>query len=876
MANAQLARPEAAKDGDSLPHRLVSHEARVWGFSILLASAAAVLYYVGPASRLHPLRHIAPTPLAVAVLVVLSAGALLLPVPFHHRGHSYLFGLSEIPLLLGLVFVAPWLLLLSRLSGDVAVQAGVRRQSPIKLFFNSSSTAFSVVVAATVYQELLGSRLPVGPAGWGAAFAALGLAALAAQVAVSTVVRLYGRGGEASSFDLAAYTVLLFATVGLALVVLDAAWFNSWAVLPLALVCAAIVFVHRGYLRLNQRFGALEQLYDFSRSLGGRYLEPTETAWAVLDRVRTVMRASRAAMILVDDERNVRRLVLDGDNRVPLERVVLDESSVVGRVITSGSSGHRLLASEGESAEAGYDSMVGSFRDGIVVPLLSGERVLGALLALDRQEELNAFDDDDTRLFEALALHASTTIERARLVEELSLEAESKSHQATHDSLTGLPNRALFLEHVSAALFETGRAAVALLDLDRFKDVNDTLGHNKGDRLLCEVAECLVKAAHGRATVARIGGDEFALVVPNIIGPEEAIGIVRDLEAALSRPITVDGIVLAVRASAGIALAPEHGDNVSLLLQRADVAMYMAKERRSGIELYSPAQDQNMERKLVLGGQLAKALKHGGELYLMYQPIVSLTTGELTRCEALARWNHPELGQISAEEFIPIAARMGLIGEITAWVLTEGCAQAARWRRDGTPIGLAINLSGRDLSEPSLVSRVAHQLAINDLPPASVTLEVTETEVMADIDAAIVVLTQLADLGVRIAVDDYGTGYSSLSYLHRLPIDELKIDRSFISNLSEDENNAIIVRSSIAMAHSLGLSVVGEGAEHAITCSLLAEAECDSVQGYYISRPLTAPLLRQWLKANHRLELANGPVPALRVLPALRAAAPSG
>ena len=489
------------------------------------------------------------------------------------------------------------------------------------------------------------------------------------------------------------------------------------------------------------------------------------------------------------------------------------------------------------------------------------------MLAVDRQEELDRFDDDDIRLFEALALHASTTIERASLVEKLSLEAESKSYQATHDSLTGLANRTLFLERVSAALAETGRAAVALLDLDRFKDVNDALGHNNGDRLLCQVAECLVLAAHGRATVARIGGDEFALVVPNIIGPAEAIGIVRDLQAALARPISVDGIVLAVRASAGIALAPEHGDNVSRLLQRADVAMYMAKERHSGIELYSAAQDQNMERKLVLGGQLAKALKQGGELYLMYQPITSLTTGEVTGCEALARWNHPELGPIPVDEFIPIASQMGLIGEITDWVLNEGFGEAAQWRRDGRLIGIAVNLSGRDLSDPFLVSRVARQLETTGLPASAVTLEVTETEVMADIGEASRVLAQLVELGVRIAVDDFGTGYSSLAYLHQLPLKELKIDRSFITNLSEDESNAIIVRSSIAMAHSLGLSVVAEGAEEAITCSLLADAKCDYVQGYYISRPLTAPVFRQWLKGNPRLELSSDVAPALRVVP---------
>jgi diguanylate cyclase (GGDEF)-like protein len=645
--------------------------------------------------------------------------------------------------------------------------------------------------------------------------------------------------------------------------VLDAAFSNAWAVLPLVLVGGLIVFAYRAYLKLTQRFGALEQLYDFSRSLGGPYSDPAGTAWAILERVQSVMRARAAALVLVDTWPVAHSLTLRGDARSEFQRITLSDSSCVTDVIHAGRSTVRQRALDRVEDR---DSTLGQFRDALIVPLLSGDQPIGALVALDRQEELDPFDDDDLRLFEALAAHASTTMERARLVEELRFEAESKSYQATHDSLTGLPNRALFLERAGAALAETGRGAVALLDLDRFKEVNDTLGHSTGDRLVCEVAECLVRAARGRATVARLGGDEFALIVPDIIGPEEAIGIVRDLEEALSKPMNIDGITLAVRASAGVALAPEHGDNVSLLLQRADIAMYLAKERRSGIELYSAVQEQNMERKLVLGGQLAQALRQGRELYLMYQPIASLASGELLRFEALARWNHSELGPVPAEEFIAIAEQMGLIGKITEFVLTEACAEAARWRDDGMAIGLAVNLSGRDLSDQDLVDKVADRLAANGLPPSSLTLEVTETEVMADIVEASSVLGELGRLGVRIAVDDFGTGYSSLAYLHRLPLNELKIDRSFVGNVAYDESNAIIVRSSIAMAHSLGLSVVAEGAEDELTCSVLDDAGCDALQGYYFSQPLDASVLRQWLRLRPRLEFSRDLVPTLRVI----------
>jgi diguanylate cyclase (GGDEF)-like protein len=456
-------------------------------------------------------------------------------------------------------------------------------------------------------------------------------------------------------------------------------------------------------------------------------------------------------------------------------------------------------------------------------------------------------------------------MERAQLVEELRLEAESKWHQATHDLLTGLPNRTLFLDRATAALTETGRAAVALLDLDRFKEVNDTLGHGTGDRLLCEVAETLVRASSGRATVARLGGDEFALVVPDIIGPEEALGIVRDLLAAISKPMNIDGITLAVTATAGISLAPEHGDNVATLLQRADIAMYHGKAKRSGIELYSPAHDQSMQRKLLLGGHLAEALASGQQLSVMYQPIAGLVSGEVVRCEALARWFHPVHGQVPADEFIQIAEQMGLIGQITDFVLNEACSQAAEWRREGLDIGLAINLSGRDLSNRSLVRNITAHLGANGLPASALSLEITETEVMADIAEASDVLGQLADLGVRIAVDDYGTGYSSLAYLHRLPVNELKLDRSFVANVAADQSNSIIVRSSIAMAHSLGLTVVAEGAEDEVTCAILADAGCDAVQGYYFSPPLGREDLLRWFATHPRLKFSRE-IPSTRPL----------
>ncbi|MDA8266064.1 MAG: EAL domain-containing protein [Actinomycetota bacterium] len=862
------ARPERVPRGPARSTSTATSSAgiRVVALSICLTFASVALLVWGPLRGLGPVRAVMPELAVAAALAVLSAAAILAPISFHHRGNTYQFNLGEVPLLLGLAFASPAALLAGRAVGQAVGLGVVRRQGPVKLAFNLATGVFTAALADTLYREIIGKHPAVGPVGWTAGAVALAVSALTSQVAVALVVRISGQRRQHSArFDFVTFGLLLVASIGLAFVVLDSAWTDPWAVLPLAVVGGLIVFAYRGYLRLSQRFGALEQLYDFGRTLGGPQVETGETTWEVLERVQSVMRASRAEVILSDDWPYGQHAALRDDRRSATDGVLLETSPLIAGVMVEGRASLQVRPSDQRTMPT-HDLVLGEFREALVAPLANGERVFGALLALDRQEAFDPFDEDDLRLFEALAAHAGTTLERARLVEELRLEAESKSHQALHDTLTGLPNRALFLERASAALAETGRAAVALLDLDRFKEVNDTLGHATGDKLLCEVAECLVRAAHGRATVARLGGDEFAVVVTDIIGPEEAIGIVRDLEAALMRPMSVEGITLAVRASAGVALAPEHGDNVATLLQRADIAMYLAKSKRTGIELYSPSQDQNMQRKLVLGGQLAQALGQHRGLHVAYQPIARLSTGEILRVEALARWDHPDLGQVPADEFIGVAAQMGLIGEITDFVLAEACAQAGRWRDSGMAIGVSVNLSGRDLTEDSIVAKVAARLAENRLEPGSLTLEVTETEVMADIGEASTVLSKLAQLGTRVAVDDYGTGYSSLAYLHRLPLTELKIDRSFITDMATDQSNAIIVRSSITMAHSLGLAVVAEGAEDELTCAVLADCGCDSVQGYYLSRPVTAEVLTAWLATKPRLHFSRDLPPPLRVI----------
>jgi diguanylate cyclase (GGDEF)-like protein len=843
---------DSTPPGPEHPHRFAFFATTA--FTVALALAAIALVFWGPLAGLGPIKSLIPQPEAFAIVCVLWAAAAWAPVQLHRQGHTFLIVLEEIPLLLGLVYLSPSFLVLCAVCAIGFVLAVPRKQAPIKLAFNMASAALCTALTAVVFRELLGTHSPVSIRGWAAAAAALCTAAIATNLDVHVVTKLNGLTTERrSGIQFTIEAMLTGASICLSFVVLDAAWFSLWAMVPLVLVAVLIIVAYRGYARLTRRFGSLQRLYDFSRALGTASLAPSSMRADVLQHVRQVMGTRRAMIVLANPEDRPRRVSLDEHGASGLEPIDLNGSSIVADAISAGSAS---LHQSGPNGDLQSDPVLGMYRDAVVAPLMHEHTAVGAIVALDREEELDGFDGDDLRLFETLAAHAVTSLARADLFEDLEHQRDDNRYQATHDALTKLPNRMLFRDHAESALRVYEGVAIVLLDIDRFKDVNDTLGHTIGDHLLKEVSERLVRAAAGRATVARLGGDEFALVIPDVGEPETAIAIVNDLYHEMSRPIRMDGLALAVTASAGIALAPEHGLDEATLLQRADIAMYLAKERHSKFELYSGEHDRAMARRVEIGRQLEHALKTRREFSVVYQPIAGVRSGAIERVEALVRWNSPVLGAISPEEFIGIAEQMGVISQISDYVITEACAEMAGWRRAGLSVGVAINMSGHEISDPGLVDRVTRALKANDLPANALTLEVTETAVMADLEQVSVVLDQLAALGIGIAIDDYGTGYSSLAYIHGLPVQELKIDRSFVTNMANESSNAIIVHSSIAMAHSLGLKVVAEGAEDEATCAALADAQCDYVQGYYLSKPMTSAQLQTWLLQGAAPEIA--------------------
>ena len=426
-----------------------------------------------------------------------------------------------------------------------------------------------------------------------------------------------------------------------------------------------------------------------------------------------------------------------------------------------------------------------------------------------------------------------------------------KEHQAWHDSLTNMPNRLLFGSRLTDGLAAASRkqsvAAVLLIDLDRFKEVNDTLGHQAGDELLRAIGPRIQTAVPDDSTVARLGGDEFAVLLNSISAPVEATAIAEAIVEALRQPFTVDHFRLDIEASIGVALYPAHGADADALLQRADVAMYVAKETSRGVELYDPAKDRNSRRRLSLLGDLREALV-AGELELHYQPKVELTTGHLRGCEALLRWTHPTHGPVPPAEFIPLAEHTGLIRPLTSFVLAEAVSQIRVWLDAGLDIPVAVNLSARNLHDSHLANEVADLLDRLQVPASYLHLEITESSVMAEPARAERTLRALHGMGIRIAIDDFGTGYSSLAYLQRLPVDELKVDKSFVINMGHNNGAHVIVRSTIDLARNLGLEVTAEGVETPRALALLRAARCDAVQGYLISRPLAAPALEAWVR----------------------------
>src|SRR3569623_842135 len=439
----------------------------------------------------------------------------------------------------------------------------------------------------------------------------------------------------------------------------------------------------------------------------------------------------------------------------------------------------------------------------------------------------------------------------ARDITERKEQTAAIEYQPLHDALTDLPIRSLLSDRlhqgILSAARQQGPLALIIMDLDHFKEINDTLGHHNGDLILQQVSSRVRHVLRESDTVARLGGDEFAVLLPNA-DLVDATRIAKKLLSVLDQPFELEGQSFHVGASLGIARFPDHGRDGTALMKRADVAMYEAKRGKTGCSVYDPAKDQHSLRNLSLMGELKSAIEED-QLVLYYQPKVNMQTGRVSGVEALVRWQHPEHGLMYPDDFIPLAEQAGLIKQVTLWVLQRALALNNEWTEIGVDLSMAVNLSARNLQDNTFPDEVGEVLrGCQSSQLTRLRFEITETAMMADPARAAEILNALGAMGIRLSIDDFGTGYSSLAYLKQLPVAELKIDKSFVSGMSLDENDATIVRSTIDLAHNIGLRVVAEGVENKRTYEMLGELGCDAVQGYYISRPVAPQELLRWLQ----------------------------
>ena len=439
-----------------------------------------------------------------------------------------------------------------------------------------------------------------------------------------------------------------------------------------------------------------------------------------------------------------------------------------------------------------------------------------------------------------------------RDVSDQKAQIATLEHQALHDVLTGLPNRALLLkrleEGIEKARVEQELVGLLVMDLDRFKEVNDTFGHHYGDKLLQQVAERLRDELRANQTVARMGGDEFSLVLPSIDDTGETVRTARRLINALQYPFEIEDQRFEVGTSIGIAIFPEHGADATTLLRRADASMYKAKREGIGFSVFTSDLENVDPQALSLGVELRQAIDNG-MMELYYQPKVHLRTGAVIGVEALARWNNWD-GMVLPDLFIPLAERTGLIGNLTEWAIDAALQQCREWQDRDYLIPVAINISGKSFHEHVLPQKIFQKLQHYGLEPTQLKIEITESSVLDDPPQALAILSLLQSLGIRLSLDDFGTGYSSLTHLRQLPVDEIKIDKSFVMGMTTSEGDAAIVRTLIDLGHSLGRQVVAEGVADDDTCRALHDLGCDIAQGYCFTPPLPAERLISWLERN--------------------------
>ena len=777
-----------------------------------------------------PLLLTAPMPalwrIALSAAVFLIGDIALLHIRFGEDQNS--FTLSETAVVVGLVLLpAAWLLIVAPLAVTAAHLCA--RRPPLKAVFNGLSSASAMAVASLVYaafapgDDLLRGVLALAAGALG--FFVWNTVTIAAAVASSQGLgfwTVYTKG-----LLLCLLVWLGNTSLGVFLVVLADAQPLTLLVVPILL--GLLYFVYWSYLRAMHERDTWQVLQQTSREL--LRLEPSEIAHIVMSRTPALFEAQFAELLLVDSETSFEAVGYRTSNTgVELFRApLLPGNPFWGRVVAEREPFEVVADRAPAPQQRELKSL--SLAKCIVAPLLVQDRCLGVLRIGFRSDV--HFNSRQMQVLTTFANHLSAAVNNTRLFEAVRAKA-------LHDPLTGLANRTVLNDRLEQAQRRAERSrsnvAVLFLDLDRFKVINDSLGHDAGDDLLIAVAQRLLLSLRPGDTAARFGGDEFVILCEDVVGPHEAVALAERLGEILREPFMLAGDRVFVTASVGIAISSGEGDDAAALLRDADAAMYEAKSHGPArYELFDKRMRQRAVARLELEKDLRRAVEEA-QLRVHYQPNIRLDDDAVVGVEALLRWEHPDRGLIPPADFIPLAEETGLIVPIGRWVIETACSQLAEWHRAGASdhgLYMSINLSPHQLKDPCLVSDVTAALLRYGVRPQSLCFEVTESALINDIAGASDVLGRLRGLGVRIALDDFGTGYSSLSYLHTLPVDVLKLDRSFIARLSPELRDRAVIAGMVDLAHALDLTVVAEGVETEEQLRGLRELHCDVVQGHH-------------------------------------------
>jgi diguanylate cyclase (GGDEF)-like protein len=813
---------------------------------------------VGPLSGVSALES-APLVIPLWVLFLGFIAAELLTVEIESRTEAHSVNFVEFTYVAALLFAAPVSIVVARTAGLFVVVGLIRRQSPHKLTVNVAMAACEASAVCTVFFLLIGGQSPVDPIGWLVIYAATlsGYAVSTALVTAAITVFSGFPGRRMLVQVIVVGGVVALANTTMGIVLVGSLWNESYLGLLVIAVAAVLFILHRSYTRLSESHKDLETLHDFTRGLAGADIEELEAA--VVQGAQEILRGEHGALLLPP--------VREG---MPAARVLSLGEEVLRSNIspTELAADLALLLPDGEARLfelgaplPGWLAQIG-IKDAAMVPLVTDGVAVGAMVVANRLTEVSSFVDEDLRVFETLANHANVALANGRLVARLQQDAREKEHLALHDPVTGLPNRlalqAQLTQAVGDARIREIGVSLVFVDLDTFKEVNDTLGTTTGDRLLVEVRERLERLLPEAAVLTRFTGDQFAVLVSGVTEPDLVLGLAERLHADFDAPFTAGDVSLVLGASVGVAHYPEHAANAEQLRERADAATYRARLEGSGIEVYAAETDPYAPRRMALAADLREALEQD-EVDVYVQPKLSLATGKVVGAEALVRWTHPRLGPLSPDQFIPAAEQTGVIRALTMYVVRQGLAQCRAWRDAGLDLDISVNLSARNLFDTHLVEDIGEAIVAAGVPAASLTLELTESTVMSESHRSTAVLEGLHELGVGLSVDDFGTGYSSLTHLRNLPVTELKVDKSFVMTMTVNDPDAVIVRTLIDLGRSLGLRTVAEGVESAEARELLRSYGCDQAQGYLFSRPLPAAQFEAWVSRQpvRRIDLGD-------------------